>query len=323
MVKTTNVIRLFLASSSELKNDREQFEIFLARKNKEYIKDNIFLELVIWEDFLDAMSPNSLQDEYNKVIANCDVFVSLFWTKVGQYTEEEFEKAFATFKTDKKPLVYTFFKESPILPSQAKQILNLFNFQSKLSDLGHFYTNYSDINDLKYKFNEQLNKILPSFLTSNENDQRRQTHRKLFISYSHRDKTFLDRLLIHLSPLAQEGVIDLWVDTKLTAGEQWKETIEESLQTASVAILLVSADFLASEFIVNNELPSLLKAAKEEGTRIIPIILKPCRFSRDKRLSIYQAANLPERPLAKLSEVEQEEIYDKVSELVEALLGTT
>ncbi len=98
-------------------------------------------------------------------IANCDVFVSLFWTKVGQYTEEEFEKAFANFKVNNKPLIYTFFKESPILPSQAKQMQTVFNFQSKLSNLGHFYTNYADISDLRYKFSKQLNKLIPNLAT--------------------------------------------------------------------------------------------------------------------------------------------------------------
>ena len=163
-IQITNlkIIKIFLASSSELKSDREQFEIFINRKNKEYIRKRIFLELVIWEDFLDAMSQTRLQDEYNKAIAGCDVFVSLFWKKVGQYTKKEFEKAFATFKTNKKPLIYTLFKELPILPSQAKQMHSVFDFQDKLSDLGHFYTNYADINDLKYKFSEQLNKFIPN-----------------------------------------------------------------------------------------------------------------------------------------------------------------
>jgi len=61
-LKIVQVIKIFLASSSELKGDREQFEIFINRKNKEYIRKVIFLELVIWEDFLDAISPTHLQD---------------------------------------------------------------------------------------------------------------------------------------------------------------------------------------------------------------------------------------------------------------------
>ena len=75
--------KLFLASSSELKEDREQFEIFIGRKNKEWFAKGVFLDLVIWEDFLDAVSQTRLQDEYNKAIQECDLFVMLFFTKVG------------------------------------------------------------------------------------------------------------------------------------------------------------------------------------------------------------------------------------------------
>ncbi|MDJ0900881.1 MAG: hypothetical protein QNJ55_18925 [Xenococcus sp. MO_188.B8] len=160
-------IKIFLASSSELKDDREQFEIFISRKNKEYIKDGVFLELVLWEDFLDAMSQTRLQDEYNKAIAGCDVFVSLFHTKVGKYTEEEFLKALETFQANGRPLIYTYFKDEAVNMSKMNKenFLSLRNFQDKLKELQHFPTHYADINDLKFQFNNQLTKFLPE-LTS-------------------------------------------------------------------------------------------------------------------------------------------------------------
>ncbi len=162
--KTMKTIRIFLASSAELKSDREQFEIFINRKNKDYIKKEIFLELVLWEDFLDAMSATRLQDEYNKAIAECDIFVSLFHTKVGKYTEEEFFKAFATFKENNKPFIYTYFKDTPINMSKiTSEILSLLNFKEKLKELGHFQTIYADINDLKHQFDQQLIKLNPHF----------------------------------------------------------------------------------------------------------------------------------------------------------------
>ncbi|MGA1839715.1 MAG: leucine-rich repeat domain-containing protein [bacterium] len=157
----TKTIKIFLASSSELEKDREQFEIFINRKNKEYVKGGVFLELLIWEDFLDAMSPTRSQDEYNKAIADCDVFVSLFHTKVGKYTEEEFMKALESFRGKGKPLIYTYFKDAAVNTSKiTPDILSLINFKQKLQDLEHFYTEYADINDLKYKFGEQLVKFL-------------------------------------------------------------------------------------------------------------------------------------------------------------------
>jgi hypothetical protein len=68
-------IKIFLASSSALAEDRREFEIQINRKNKDWIERDTFLDLVMWEDFLDALSGTCLQDEYNKSIRECDVFV--------------------------------------------------------------------------------------------------------------------------------------------------------------------------------------------------------------------------------------------------------
>jgi hypothetical protein len=163
--KPTKTVKIFLASSSELKDDREKFEIFINRKNKEYINKGVFLELVLWEDFIDAMSATRLQDEYNKAITDCDIFVSLFHTKVGKYTEEEFLKALETFKANGKLRIYTYFKDAPINPSEINEddILSLLNFKKKLKNLGHFYTIYANIDELKHKFGEQLIKLDQDF----------------------------------------------------------------------------------------------------------------------------------------------------------------
>jgi hypothetical protein len=90
---------------------------------------------------------------------------------------------------------------------------------------------------------------------------------QIFISYSHNDREYLDRLLIHLKPLEKEGLIDVWADTRLKAGDQWRAEIEQALDRASVAILFVSADFLASDFITENELPPLESRMLEESLK--------------------------------------------------------
>jgi hypothetical protein len=153
--------KLFLASSSELKEDRKEFAIFINDKNKDWVGKGVFLELIVWEDFLDAVSKTRLQDEYNKAIRESDIFVMLFFTKVGQYTEEEFETAFKQFKATNKPFVFTYFKDAEISTGNAnkKDLMSLWAFQEKLGVLGHFYTVYKSIDELKYKFNQQLDKL--------------------------------------------------------------------------------------------------------------------------------------------------------------------
>ena len=133
-------IKLFLASSSELKEDREQFEIFIYRKCKVWFDRGIFLHLELWEDFLDAMSPEGLQSEYNRTIQNCDVFVMLAFNKVGKYTAEEFDKAFWQFSETKKPFIFTYFKP-PETRNQDK-LQSLWAFEDKLKKLKHYKTKY-------------------------------------------------------------------------------------------------------------------------------------------------------------------------------------
>ncbi|MEM7759768.1 MAG: NACHT domain-containing protein [Cyanobacteria bacterium P01_A01_bin.40] len=174
----SSTIKIFLASSSELQEERKEFEIFIYRKCKEYRKEGIFLELIIWEDFIDAMSPTRLQDEYNKAITDCDIFVSLFFTKVGKYTEEEFIKAWLTFKINNKPLIYTYIKDAHIKTSEIEKdnILSLFNFKKKLKEAGHYPTPYTNIDNLKSHFGGQLMKLVPKLKESKKQINLKETN---------------------------------------------------------------------------------------------------------------------------------------------------
>jgi hypothetical protein len=140
---------------------------------------------------------------------------------------------------------------------------------------------------------------------------------RVFFCYSHSDAEYLDRMLIHLRPVERSGAINLWSDTKIRAGDRLREEIRRAVREARVAVLLVSADFLASEFIVTNELPPLPVAAEIEGARIIPVIVKPSRFVRDDSLSRFQSLNDPKVPIIRMGEAEREELYAKLAEVIE------
>jgi hypothetical protein len=143
---------------------------------------------------------------------------------------------------------------------------------------------------------------------------------QVFISYSHADAKWLKRLQTHLKPLEREGKLQLWDDTKIKPGAIWHDEIQHALDSARVAILLVSADFLASDFIANNELPPLLEAAEKEGAKILSVILSPCRFNETKSLSRFQAINSPSHPLTGMAKDAQEHTLYQVSVAVENAL---
>ena len=128
--------------------------------------------------------------------------------------------------------------------------------------------------------------------------------------------------MVHLKPLERKGLIEIWSDSTIKTGDKWEEKIYKALLESNIAILLISADFMASDFIVENELPPLLSKAEAEGTKILPLIISPCRFSREPTLHRFQAANSPSKPLSKINENERESIYDKIAEDIESALAS-
>ena len=144
---------------------------------------------------------------------------------------------------------------------------------------------------------------------------------KVFISYSHFDESWLKRLRVHLRPLERDYALDIWDDRKIVAGSRWRDEIDLAIQTAKVAVLMISADFLASDFIINYELPTLLGAAQKDGAVIMPLIVSPSRFKLTQTISQFQAVNDPSKPLISLSKAAQEEILVKMTEDIVRALG--
>lgn len=153
-------------------------------------------------------------------------------------------------------------------------------------------------------------------------DSTKNDHKKnlVFISYSHKDDKFLKRLQIHLNALKYEGVdFDVWDDTKIPAGERWYDEIKRSLLRAKVAVIMVSTDFLASDFVQKIELPLLFELAKGSELKILPIIVKPCKYESSV-LSEIQSINNPQKPLSRHKEDEAEDEYIRLVDRIKELL---
>lgn len=148
-------IKIFLASSNELQAEREYFERKIYHKCKDWFEREIFLHLDIWEDLSARMSVDGSQSEYNKLAQASDLFVLLAHTKVGMYTAEEFTTAFGQFQSTQKPFIFTYFKT----PDGVTTDNSLAEFHQKLKDLKHFYSSFTDENDLWNQFNEELDRL--------------------------------------------------------------------------------------------------------------------------------------------------------------------
>jgi len=148
-------IKIFLASSNELENERRQFEIEIYRKTKMWFDKKIFLHLDVWEDLSARLVHGGSQGEYNALIEEADVFILLAYSKVGMYTAEEFDSAFGQFQSTQRPFIYTYFKDI-----EADKEDSLDAFKQKLSYLKHYYSSYSDFNDLWNQFNKELDRLM-------------------------------------------------------------------------------------------------------------------------------------------------------------------
>jgi hypothetical protein len=147
------------------------------------------------------------------------------------------------------------------------------------------------------------------------------TRDQVFISYSHKDREWLENLQTMLKPLVRKKIA-VWDDTKIEAGAKWREEIKGALAAAKVAVLLVSSHFLGSDFIVEHELPPLLKAAEKEGLVILWVYISSCLYD-ETEIKDYQAAHDISKPLNSLTPAEQDHVLVDVCRKIKAAVTSS
>jgi serine/threonine protein kinase len=137
---------------------------------------------------------------------------------------------------------------------------------------------------------------------------------QIFISYSHQDQSWLDLLLRHLAAIPTHS-FEIWSDRHISPGDEWRVTIEKKLSGATMALLLVSDHFLASDFIKRVELPAILSRASERGLKIywVPLTTTNVKWTP---LNEIQACCSPDKPLDLLPPPEQNKVVVGICDLI-------
>jgi TIR domain len=143
----------------------------------------------------------------------------------------------------------------------------------------------------------------------------------VFISYSHKDKKWRQELETHLKPYLRNGIITSWSDQQIEPGSQWFGEIQTALTSSRIAVLLVSPDFLASDFIHEHELGPLLKKAEEGGVKILWIAISSCAYKQTP-LKSYEAIIDPDTPMAEMRKAKRDRAWVNICEKIQRALGT-
>jgi WD40 repeat protein len=128
---------------------------------------------------------------------------------------------------------------------------------------------------------------------------------KLFFSYSHKDEDLRNELEKQLIILKRLRVIETWHDRNIDAGEEWKTSIDENLNTANIILLLISSDFLSSDYCYEKEMKRALERYEKEGTEVIPVILRPCHNWQSAPFGKLQALPKDAKPITKWSNIDE------------------
>lgn len=124
---------------------------------------------------------------------------------------------------------------------------------------------------------------------------------RLFISYSHKDAAVLERLHVHLAGMRRERLISEWYDREILAGDDIDNQISEQLESADIFLLLVSPDFIASDYCVERELARALERHDQGNARVIPIIVEPCDWASMDRLRRLKALPRDGAPISEFA----------------------
>ncbi len=206
---------------------------------------------------------------------------------------------------ERREWIYQAMKNIGMLPAHGKiperQNVSLVNNEAQIKVL----------KTIQSKLSEPIEEL--DVLIKNISSEKPEAMRdQVFICYSHKDKRWLEDLETHLKPYVRNGSIAAWSDKQIAPGSKWLKEIEVALALTKVAVLLVTPNFLASDFIHENELGPFLKKAERGKVTIIWIPVRACSY-KETPLKDYQAAVDPEKPLANMK-AERDKSWVKICE---------
>jgi hypothetical protein len=144
----------------------------------------------------------------------------------------------------------------------------------------------------------------------------------VFLSYSHEDEKWKDELRDQLAVM--EELLAVWDDRQIDGGDTWWDKIRAAMDGAEVAVCLISADYLNSDFCKKEEIPYLLKRRSQQGMRLLPVLVRPCPYQYVSWLQAVDLLPKDRRPIAGFTATKREQAFFEIAKSIgEGLAGLT
>ena len=145
-------LNFFLASSSELAQERDQVELIIQRKNHSLVDRQMYFEVVRWEEMLQSYGVDGVQNRFSAKIPECQVMIVLFHKKVGEFTKEEFDIAYNNFQSGLNPrFIFVYFKDEDLSIKEINPgILKIYQMREQIKDHKQMFIDFKDITDLSF-----------------------------------------------------------------------------------------------------------------------------------------------------------------------------
>ncbi len=141
---------------------------------------------------------------------------------------------------------------------------------------------------------------------------------KIFCCYARKDKALQMHLINHLEPLRRTGQVSTWYDREILPGTEWKQEIDKYLNTSDIVLLLISPNFMASDYCYSIEMQHALERQKRGEAHVIPIILRPVNW---KEMSIGKLQALPTDGKPIVSWQDRDEAFEEVVRGISAVVS--
>jgi len=279
MPQNVTLIRLHVSAAADVSEERRILGQVVAKlQNKFGSQNDVRLELVEWSSSLHPEMSRA-QQVINQQIPATDIFIGILWSrfgiptsKAGSGTEEEFTQAYKSWQVLGRPQMLFYFSSLPIYPSliDPNQFIKVVEFKKSLAD-SLLYRSYETIEQFRKLVESDLLKVIPPLLDTAISSRKPP---RVFYSYAHEDEELREEFAKHLRVLERNQVIESWYDHMIAPGAEWSKEIAKQLESADIIALLVSSDFLDSDYCYNIEMKRALKRHKLGEVQVLPIIVR-------------------------------------------------